>query len=172
MRAAITGHLVLATLHTNDALTSAIRLVDIGQEGYIVASALKAILSQRLLKLNCENCLAEHNLDPQELEWLSNFKQIEPSEYNLIKKGGGCDRCHNTGYFGRTAIYELLELNKEMLDALRCDSLPDFVQAAHKSTEYHDLVSEALEIAKTGRVSIYELMRIYGEIEEARASVT
>lgn len=171
MRAAITGHLVLATLHTNDALTSAIRLVDIGQEGYIVASALKAILSQRLVKLNCDKCTIGHELQPQAKEWLSRFSYIKESEFSLLKQGKGCQRCHNTGYFGRVAIYELLELNEDMLDALRCDSITDFVAAARSSDEFTTLLAEAFTIAKQGRVSVFELMRIFGEIEEERVAL-
>lgn len=167
IRAAITGHLVLATLHTNDALTSAIRLVDIGQEGYMVASALKAILSQRLIRLNCDNCNTTHELSPQDLEWLSKFDELNKEDYSKLKIGKGCTRCHNTGYYGRTAIYELLELNQDMLDALRMDSLPNFVKAARQSKGYSTLLSEAFIQAKQGKVSIYELMRLYGEVEEA-----
>ncbi|MDX1340953.1 MAG: GspE/PulE family protein, partial [Reinekea sp.] len=118
VRAAMTGHMVMSTLHTNDAVSSAIRLADMGVEPYMVASALRGILAQRLLRKICPECSAEHIADSRQKLWLQNMvsgKFVNAKFY----KGTGCYHCNNTGYRGRIGVYEWLELDDDMLVALR-----------------------------------------------------
>src|SRR5690625_1626961 len=101
LRAAMTGHLVLSTLHTNDALATADRLLDMGAPGYLVASSLRAILAQRLMRRVCEHCAEPHEPDEHQRSWLS---EVDPAFVaSELRRGRGCPRCNNTGYRGRIA---------------------------------------------------------------------
>ncbi|MBL7480960.1 Flp pilus assembly complex ATPase component TadA [Legionella sp. 27fs60] len=163
MRAAVTGHLVLATLHTNDAMTSAIRLIDMGVEGYMVASAVKAIIGQRLVRTLCKFCIYTEKPDEHELIWLLSMK-VDPKL--SFKKGVGCSHCNYSGYYGRVGIYELLELNTDMLNALRQNDSAAFVKAALACKTYHPLSESVLELVKDGTTSIAEAIRVVGQLDE------
>lgn len=163
MRAAVTGHFVLATLHTNDALGSALRLIDMGAEGYMVAAAVKAIMGQRLLRTICKACIKDHKPDDAERVWLDSMG----IDSNLLyKRGEGCSRCNYRGYLGRVGVYELLELNSAMLDALRLNSASGFVKAALRSKDYVPLAEEVIELVKKGVTTISEAIRVVGQLDE------
>lgn len=164
MRAAITGHLVLATLHTNDAMTSAMRLIDMGSEGYMVAAAVKGIIGQRLVRNLCDNCIINNApLEPHEIVWLESMKV----DVNLsFKKAKGCSACNYRGYLGRTGVYELLELNKDMLIALRHNDSNSFVKAALACETYHPLSESVLDLVKKGITSVSEAIRVVGQLDE------
>ncbi|KTD50728.1 GspE/PulE family protein [Legionella quateirensis] len=163
MRAAVTGHLVLATLHTNDAMTSAIRLIDMGVEGYMVASAVKAIIGQRLVRTLCKSCMYTEKPDEHELIWLQSMN-VDPQL--LFKNGAGCSHCNYSGYYGRVGIYELLELNTDMLNALRQNDSAAFVKAALACNTYHPLSESILELVKNGTTSVAEAIRVVGQLDE------
>lgn len=110
MRSAITGHLVLSTIHTNDAISALDRLVDIGVEPYIIAEALNGIISQRLVRRVCPECREEYDASPEELERLG----LDPHEKHKFYRGRGCAHCYHTGYRGRTAAFEILMLDRRM----------------------------------------------------------
>src|SRR5690606_816030 len=101
MRAALTGHLVLSTLHTNDAVSTPVRLMDMGVPRYMVATSLHAVLAQRLVRLNCESCAQPYILTPNEAEWLKPELGDTVSEQHYLQ-GRGCGRCSGTGFQGRT----------------------------------------------------------------------
>src|SRR5687768_18170564 len=105
--AALTGHLVLSTLHTNDAATALIRLVDLGVERYLVASTVEAVLAQRLVRRICAACAQPYELTDEERLGLG----IPLEERVSARKGAGCAECRGTGYYGRTGIYELLVMD-------------------------------------------------------------
>ncbi len=109
IRAALTGHLVLSTLHTNSAVATAIRLVEMGVEGYAVASALKCILAQRLVRRICTDCVEKIEPDPDEKILLQGILGARAKGV-LLSHGKGCPQCNRTGYRGRIAVVELLEL--------------------------------------------------------------
>jgi MSHA biogenesis protein MshE len=159
LRAALTGHLVLSTLHTNDALTSAMRLVDMGAEPFLVATALNAVLAQRLVRRVCENCLEEHAAEPRQMVWLESLygKSLAGRSF---RRGRGCHRCHNTGYSGRVGVYELLELDESMIAALRRNDPQDFAEAAQASAHYRPLAACALDYALAGITSIEEVLKV------------
>lgn len=109
VRSVITGHLVLSTIHTNDAASSIVRLVDMGVEPYLVASSLTGIIAQRLVKKICPFCLEEYEASNYEKELLG----IEKTESIILKKGKGCPKCNGSGYHGRIGVYEIMDITKE-----------------------------------------------------------
>ncbi|MGL5566510.1 MAG: MSHA fimbrial ATPase MshE, partial [Plesiomonas sp.] len=138
LRGAITGHLVLTTLHTNDAVTSALRLIDMGAPGYLVASALRAVVAQRLVRRVCEHCVEEKAPDEGQATWLTVLSGEAPGQHNY-HKGRGCQSCNFTGYSGRIGVYELLELDQPMMDALRRNDAEGFAKAARQHEHYRPL---------------------------------
>ncbi|WP_137820493.1 GspE/PulE family protein [Pseudomonas sp. 2FG] len=159
LRAALTGHLVLSTLHTNDALTSAMRLVDMGAEPFLVATALNAVLAQRLVRRVCENCMEEHAPEPRQLAWLEGLYGSSLSGRSF-KRGSGCHQCHNTGYQGRLGVYELLEMDEAMIAALRRNDPQGFAEAAQASPNYRPLAACALDYALAGVTSVAEVLKV------------
>jgi type IV pilus assembly protein PilB len=110
LQAALTGHLVLSTLHTNDAASAIDRLMDMGCEPYLVSSALRGVLAQRLIRTVCDKCKKEYDPAPSELESLF----LAPDSREVFFSGEGCVSCQGTGYRGRTGIFELLVINREV----------------------------------------------------------
>ncbi|ACR14793.1 GspE/PulE family protein [Teredinibacter turnerae] len=166
LRAAMTGHMVLSTLHTNDAVTSALRLVDMGVDPYLVASSLKAIVAQRLVRRICESCSVPHELNPLELSLLHSLKKNHNLADANFRRGTGCAHCYNTGYRGRIGVFELLEINHAMANALRDNSVREFNDAAHSSSHYRPLSASALDFAIQGVTTIDEVMRVSAQIED------
>lgn len=164
LRASITGHLVLSTLHTNDAISTATRLIDMGLESYMVATAVHAIVSQRLVRRICEKCSSVHEPDAGEQVWLNNVLPEEKRSINL-SKGKGCAVCNYTGYHGRVAVHEFLEINDVLADALRRKDYVEFKNVALQQEDYQPLVHSALKLAESGETTLAEVIRISGWIE-------
>lgn len=158
LRAALTGHLVLSTLHTNDAVDSALRMMDMGAPGYLVASAVRAVVAQRLVRKVCSDCKVEDELDDARKQWLSERfpNQVSAS----FVKGRGCQNCNLTGYRGRIGVFEMLELEQNMMDALRANDAVGFAQTARRSENYKPLLASAMELALQGVVSLDEIMHL------------
>nr|AFF60291.1 MshE [Aeromonas veronii bv. sobria] len=159
LRGAITGHLVLTTLHTNDAVTSALRLIDMGAPGYLVASALRAVVAQRLVRRVCEHCVEEKAPDKGQATWLTVLSGEVPGQHTY-HKGRGCQSCNFTGYSGRIGVYELLELDQPMMDALRRNDAEGFAKAARQHEHYRPLALTALDYARQGITSVDEVLRL------------
>lgn len=169
LRASMTGHLVLSTLHTNDAVSSALRLIDIGIDGYLVATALKAVVAQRLVRRICSACIQDHTPDTNELQLLATIqkgKNTANSSAVNFKKGAGCPHCHNTGYRGRIGVFEMLELNSVMAEALRLEDINAFALAATSNPNFKTLSEAALEYAMQGVTTLDEVMGITAQIED------
>jgi MSHA biogenesis protein MshE len=164
LRGALTGHLVLSTLHTNDAISSAIRLLDMGAPGYLVASSLKGIVAQRLIRKNCDNCAVDHLPTDEHTVWLSQL-DTQLDTYSF-KKGKGCQRCNFKGYRGRVGVFELLQLNEAMMTALKNDDTAGFSEAAQASPGFRTLAQNALDYAKEGITSLDEVMRLVEVVQE------
>ncbi|HCM1321216.1 TPA: type II/IV secretion system protein [Vibrio parahaemolyticus] len=158
LRAALTGHLVLSTLHTNDAVDSALRMIDMGAPGYLVASAVRAVVAQRLVRRVCPDCKTQDHLDESRQQWLAGRfpNQVGVTFY----KGAGCQNCNLTGYRGRIGVFEMLELEHEMMDKLRANDAVGFAQAARRSENYKPLLASAMELALQGAVSLDEVMTL------------
>jgi MSHA biogenesis protein MshE len=166
LRASMTGHLVLSTLHTNDAISSALRLLDIGVDGYLVATALKAVVAQRLVRRICSSCIQNHTPDANELQLLASISKGKDFSSHQFKQGAGCPHCNNTGYRGRIGVFEMLELDAPMAEALRKSDINGFSKAANQAPNFKTLSQAALEYAEQGITSLDEVMSITAQIEE------
>jgi MSHA biogenesis protein MshE len=165
LRASITGHLVMSTLHTNDAISTALRLIDMGVEGFLVASAVHAIIAQRLVRRVCEKCSTEQELDAGQAAWLLNAVGEERAAGMRFQQGAGCPACGHTGYRGRAAVHEMLDISADLADALRNHDYAAFKQRALAQKEFIPLVENALDLAAQGVTSIDEVIRISGWVD-------
>jgi len=164
LRAAMTGHMVFSTLHTNDAISTAIRLLDMKAEGFLVASALAAVLAQRLVRRVCENCKTETPLLPAELTWIhSQVGDLTPGGKFL--KGAGCPSCNQTGYRGRIGVFELLRIDLQLADALRRCDTSEFTNLAKKQPGFEPLAICTFKYAMQGITTMEEVLRISGQID-------
>jgi MSHA biogenesis protein MshE len=159
LRAALTGHLVLSTLHTNDAAGAAMRLVDMGIPSYMVALSLRLVLAQRLVRTICDKCKAPAVLKPHELEWLNLDRGID-TEGKPFFQGAGCQQCHKSGYRGRAGVYEMIEMTPELVHAANTGAPGEFSRVA--ATQFADftLRRDSVRLALAGRTTIAEAMRV------------
>ena len=157
LRGALTGHLVLSTLHTNDAVTSTLRLIDMGAAPYLVASALRAIVAQRLVRRLCDYCKQPYQPDELESSWLRHHKADTTASYWHAK---GCQSCNHSGYKGRLGVFELLLITKPLADALRRNDTAGFAHLAHHSEGFVSLGTMALHYAQQGITSLDEVIRV------------
>lgn len=165
LRGAMTGHLVLSTLHTNDAVSSALRFMDMGCAGYSVAGSLKAVLAQRLVRRICPKCAATYKPTKLMMNFINDalgvpIEEQELETFTLGNEGKGCQFCNFTGYKGRIGVFELLVLNQEMMDALRREDHEGFARAANQDPNYKPLAKMAYEFATKGLTSLEEVMRV------------
>jgi MSHA biogenesis protein MshE len=164
LRASITGHLVLSTLHTNDAISTATRLIDMGLEPFMVASAVHAILSQRLVRRICDKCKTDHEADAGQKAWLANVYGEEAGQFQL-QRGAGCTACNHTGYKGRAPVFEFLEINEALADALRRRDYVEFKNVALKKPDYSPLVDNGMKLVQQGATTLDEVIRISGWVD-------
>ena len=165
MRAAITGHMVLSTLHTNDVISTPIRLLDMGVPRYMVALSLQLILAQRLVRVICDNCSEVRTPTPSEHEWLR-FELGDTVDQRVYRHGRGCVHCGGTGYQGRTGVYEMLEMTNDIVEAINSEDSGNFVQAARQQMAGETLRRDAVRLAVQGRTTIGEAMRISNQFED------
>lgn len=163
LRSALTGHLVLSTLHTNDAIDSALRMIDMEAPGYLVASAVRAVLAQRLIRRVCRDCHEPAATEAEQQQWLA--ARFPDAQSDTFHRGRGCQSCNFTGYRGRVGVFELLEMTPEMMDALRASNTVLFSQLARQSEGYQPLVVSAMALAQAGVTSLEEVMML-GEGDE------
>ena len=169
LRASVTGHLVFSTLHTNDAVATANRLMDTGVEPYMLAAALRAIVAQRLLRRICTSCRAPYQPEERETVWLREALGAEAAEQVQLYHGRGCHHCNRTGYSGRIGVFELLELDAAMIDALRRGDQSGFARACQHSPDYRPMSHAALDYARKGITTLEEVFRVLGEVDETLA---
>jgi MSHA biogenesis protein MshE len=165
LRAAMTGHLVLSTLHTNDAASTPLRLMDMGVPRYMVGGSLQAVLAQRLVRVICESCNTEYKPTAPEHGWL----RAELGEHAATTRffhGKGCSHCNGTGYRGRTGVYELLEMTRKVTDAANHPDPSHFLKVAHAEMGGETLRRHAVQLAVQGRTTIAEAMRVSNQLEE------
>jgi MSHA biogenesis protein MshE len=165
LRAAMTGHLVLSTLHTNDAASTPLRLLDMGVPRYMVGGSLQAVLAQRLVRVICESCSTEYRPAPPEHAWLRP-ELGELAEGTRFFHGKGCSHCNGTGYRGRTGVYELLEMTRKVIDAANHPDPSHFLKAAQSEMAGETLRRHAVQLAVQGRTTIAEAMRVSHQLEE------
>ena len=166
LRAAITGHLVFSTLHTMSAVATIDRLIDMGAPPYMVAAAVHAVLAQRLVRRICTDCSEEHLPDANESAWLCAQVGSTAAAQMPLKHGGGCGYCHMTGYRGRVAIYELLELDRQQADAIRRNDLVQFAHITAARRDYRPLAQSAIELVARGVTTLFEAMAAVSGIND------
>ncbi|MFM2119377.1 MAG: hypothetical protein RL722_845 [Pseudomonadota bacterium] len=159
LRAALTGHLVLSTLHTNDALSTPIRLLDMGVPRYMVALSLQMVLAQRLVRTVCPHCAEPHAPDAHEQAWLENQLGAAYATAHM-RHGRGCSECNHTGYSGRTGVYEFIEMSQALVDAMNHGDPAAFVAAGRAQMAGHTLARDAASLVLEGRSTVHEAMRI------------
>jgi len=165
MRAAMTGHLVLSTLHTNDAISTPIRLLDMGVPRYMVALSVHMVIAQRLVRVICGNCREPYALTPAEHEWLR-YELGAEVDRHTYQHGRGCAHCANNGYQGRTGVYEFLEMNDAVVEAINHDDPGEFMRVARQQMAGQTLRSDAVRLVLAGTTTVAEAMRISNQYEE------
>lgn len=158
MRAAMTGHLVLSTVHTNNAVSSVDRLLDIGVESYLIAGAVKGIVSQRLVRRLCPHCKKPYTPPPEELAALG----MEPGDYTFYR-GEGCGECFGTGYRGRTGAFEILEVTSDMRRAIHARSLKELERAV-EGANFQPIMANCRRLILDGVTSVEEVQRVLGDV--------
>lgn len=165
LRAAMTGHLVLSTLHTNDAMSAPVRMIDMGAPRYMVAMSLLGVLAQRLVRVICSSCLHVHEPSPTEAAWLALELEDNVNQYQYAS-GKGCTHCNGTGYQGRIGVYELLEMNNELVDAANHHDTNYFIKHVRQKMAGQTLRRQAVQMVLDRRTTIAEAMRISNEFED------
>lgn len=162
VQAAITGHLVLSTIHTNDAITTVSRLIDMGIEPYLVSDSLQGAISQRLVRVLCSKCKKEHIVTAAEA------KMLGVHEHSTIYEPHGCSFCNNTGYKGRTAVYEIMKIGDEVKEAIsrKCYSGQELKEAATKDG-FVPLKRKVADLVANGTTSIEEFSSLIVDDVEA-----
>jgi type IV pilus assembly protein PilB len=156
VKSALTGHLVLSTLHTNDAAGAMTRLVDMGVEPFLIASSTIMVGAQRLIKNLCRRCAEPYALPPEAAARL----RLDPEDEHAFHRPVGCKRCNNTGYFGRSAVLEILVVDEDVQNlVITAASAPEIKRAARRNGMY-TLRENALMKAKAGVTSIEEVLRV------------
>ncbi len=156
VQAALTGHLVLSTIHTNDASSTISRLIEMEIEPFLLASSIRAIIGQRLVRKICPNCLTKYSARDDE-KIILNFPLNEPL---TLKKGTGCSMCSNTGYKGRTGIYEILIINSEIRKMIVEKKTPDEIIKKAKLSGYTTMQQDGFKKVLDGLTTLEEVLRV------------
>ena len=161
VESALTGHLVLSTLHTNDAASSVVRLVEMGVEPYLISSSLAGVLAQRLIRVLCPHCKQPNTLSRDEiLNILPDFP-LNPNEQEVtIYEAVGCIHCNNTGYSGRTGIFELFTVTEEIRRLIVRGSSVNDIEKAALANGMTTMRADGLNRVKIGVTSIQEILRV------------
>jgi MSHA biogenesis protein MshE len=165
LRAALTGHLVLSTLHTNDAPSAAARLLDMGAPPFLLSTSLAGVVAQRLVRKLCPVCAQAGNLDAAERTWLKTELAAGLDERQL-KRAKGCSHCNHTGYQGRQGIYELLEIDGELAGLLNRGDTNAFRATAQARLAGQTLRDEGVRLLREGVTSVAEAMRVTHQVDE------
>ncbi|NSG33277.1 type II/IV secretion system protein [Coprococcus comes] len=154
VRAAITGHMVLSTLHTNDAVSSIVRLEDMGVETYLVANSLVGLVAQRLVRKVCPHCARQMETTEQERLFLG-------EDVRVVTRGTGCTKCNNTGYKGRVAVHEILAINNDIRRMIiNHTSIEEITRYAREVQHMRTLKESGLILVKEGKTTPEELLKI------------
>ena len=156
VQAAMTGHLVLSTLHTNDAVAALTRLADLGVEPYMIAATVEGVLAQRLVRRSCTACAEPYVPDAAALAWLSGQEDFE-LEY---QRGRGCDRCRQTGYRGRVGVFELLHMTDDLRSALLAGADRPSLVAQAQEAGMTSLREDGWHKVQMGITTVEEVVRV------------
>ncbi len=159
IRAAITGHLVLSTIHTNDTASTITRLINMGIDPYLIASSVVGIMAQRLVKRICTNCKISYEIDEKSAV-LTGIK-----EGTSIHRGEGCSKCNNTGTSGRTAVHEVMVVDREVRNMINSGGSVDDIKDKAVASGMHTLKDACRELVLDGVITIDEMLKITYSIE-------
>jgi len=170
INAALTGHLVLSTLHTNDAATAIPRLIDLGVPPFLVSATVNLIIAQRLVRRVCKDCIASYTPTPETKKSILDQLQTINDEYkeenvpNLLYKGLGCPSCGGKGSKGRVGIYEVLNVSDEMRSLIQNDNFSlEKLRDLSKVEGMKTLFENGLKKSEMGLISLEELFRVVRE---------
>ena len=156
MRAAITGHLVITTIHTEDAVTAIDRLKDMGVEPYLISAGLRGVISQRLVRRICPHCKEEYTPAQKDMD----MSGIRQTPGRIFYHGRGCDRCFSTGYRGRIGVFEILNMNDELRRCITDGAdKQTFRETARKTAEYVPMAANADRLVEEGITTVEEICR-------------
>ena len=160
IQSALTGHLVMSTLHTNDASGTVTRLLDLGIPPFLINSTLIGVVAQRLVRKVCSNCSEEYTLSEDECRMLG-ITYDEAKEIN-VNIGTGCPQCRGTGYLGRTGIFEVMEITDKIKAEIERKSSPEKIRQVAKSEGYTVLRDNAIKVLLEGKTTVDEIVRVIG----------
>jgi type II secretory ATPase GspE/PulE/Tfp pilus assembly ATPase PilB-like protein len=155
-QAALTGHLVLSTLHTNDAPSAITRLLDLGVAPYLVASTVEAVLAQRLVRVLCPHCRRETDPDPAQVQRLGPLA----SPLTRVWRAVGCTQCRDTGYRGRQGVFELLVMSEPLRELTQARASGEQVRAVALQEGMHTLRDDGIRLVRAGVTSLEEVLRV------------
>jgi general secretion pathway protein E len=158
VQASLTGHLVLATLHTNDAVSAVTRLVDMGIEPFLLASSLSGVLAQRLVRRLCPACREGYRSGPREQKMFQEWTLPD-----VLYRAVGCAECAGTGYNGRVGIFEVLEVDPEIRALIHDGAAEQAVRDAAGARQLHTLRADAMRWITAGATSLEEVLRVTRE---------
>lgn len=162
----MTGHLVLSTIHTNDAVSTPARLLDMGVPGYMIASTLLAVLAQRLVRVNCRYCCEPYAPQPVEIAWVNHvLKDVNDKIEPKFQRGRGCSRCNDVGYYGRVGIFEMIEMTAPLATSLQSSDPRQFEAVARAQLGNNTMVRQVLNLVLAGETTVEEAMQVVTSLQ-------
>ena len=163
VHSALTGHLVLSTLHTNDASGAIPRFIDMGVEGFLLASTVNVIIAQRLVRKICNSCLSKYSPKPLVLKRLSMELGVDLKNQKFYK-GKGCEECSNRGYTGRIGIYEIMSVSEEIRNLIIKKATSEELRKQALSEGMTSMLEDGLDKVASGLTAIEEVIRAVREV--------
>ena len=160
IQAALTGHLVMSTLHTNDAPSSVTRLIDLGIQPFLINSVLIGVIAQRLVRRVCLHCAESYHLSDNECMILG--LDYEQTKDIHVSVGAGCPQCRGTGYYGRIGIYEIMEITDTLREAIEKREPPVKIQEIARRDGFRTLRESAIQVLLDGITTFDEIVRVTG----------
>lgn len=161
VNAAMTGHLLLSTLHTNDAATTLPRLLDMKIEPFLIATTVNVAIGQRLVRRLCQDCKEQYTMSKEEIETLAELMPKELLEANrTVFRAKGCEKCNHTGYVKRQGIYEVLEVTEEVRELIKRRASSDDIRAKAREQGMTTMLEDGFAKVATGITSIEEILRV------------
>ncbi len=161
VKAALTGHLVLSTLHTNDTASSLTRLLDLGIEPYLIKTSLIGVLAQRLVRVICDECKTPHEYDSEVLSSAG----ISPAPDLKLFKGKGCDKCRKTGYYGRKGVHEILEISGEVREMIAVAVSEDAIKRTAERAGIKTIQENAVRLFLKGDTTMEEILKLQSKLD-------
>jgi general secretion pathway protein E len=160
IHAALTGHLVLTTLHTETAAAAVPRLIDLGIEGFLLKSTLRAVVAQRLVRMLCDRCKVPHRLTAEDVEKDPRFAVIGFAAGEVVHEAGGCERCGGTGYRGRNGVFEILEMNDDVRKLIGPQTDSHTIDTAAMNGGMTTMLEDAVKKCRAGLTTVPEVFRV------------